>query len=336
VDSLCDELKKLVLYSKTNSTWAKHSAGWRLFEEYVVTYNTSAQWPVSIPNARSFVVWALKSKKLKASTVKTYLSSLKLAHTLKNLPCPEYLNDDIIKMSLKGAANLECISGNSTIMRAPMTIDILQIIGHRIAESNWKKFSKQVVWTVFLINFFTACRTGELVCPTENSFDSHTSLLWKHVTLYDDYATIYIPYTKTKGFKGHTLEIFPFTIDSCCPLSALKIMEKMSKNSGIWDENLPVFTFQSGKFVTIGKLNDTLNIMLSDITEGKTVKYTCHSFRAGIPSLISSYPDKNYIADILEWGEWNSPTWKLYAKSSHNRKKFLFDKVSSVICNSLK
>jgi len=307
-----------------------------MFEEYSNTCKTNIQWPVCVTDARRFVVWALGTKKLKSSTVKTYLASLKLAHTLKNLPCPGYVNDDIIKMALKGAENLECISGNSSVQRAPITMNILQILGHRIAECNWKNFSKQTIWTVFLINYFTACRTGELVCPTENSFDDHTTLLWKHVTIYDDYATIFIPFTKTKGFKGHTLEIFPFAIDSCCPLSALTNLEKMSKNSGIYNGNLPVFTFLSGKFVTASKLNDTLNCMLADITEGKTVKYTCHSFRAGIPSLISNYPDKNYVNDILEWGEWNSPTWKIYAKSSHNRKKFLFNKVSNVICNSLK
>lgn len=333
---LCSELENLVLHSKSNSTWAKHCAGWNLFEEYVTVSNNNTIWPINVSVARGFVVWALKVKNLKSSTVKTYISSLKLAHTLRNMACCNFLNDDIIKMSLKGAENLECMLGQTSIVRAPISMNVLQIIGHRIAEKNWKIFSKQIIWTVCLVNFFTACRTGELLSPTENTFDKHTTLLWKHITIFGHYATLFVPFSKTKGFKGHTLEIFPFPVDSCCPFSALKNLEKMAKNYGIWDENLPVFSFLSGKFLTTRKMNEILDSTLSDITSGKSIKYTCHSFRAAIPSLISNHPDKNYVADILEWGDWNSPTWKIYAKSSHSRKKFLFDKVSNVLCNTLK
>ena len=61
---------------------------------------------MNLCHARSFVLWFINTKKLKPSTVKSYLSSVKLAHTLSNIVCDKFNKDDIIKVALKGAENI--------------------------------------------------------------------------------------------------------------------------------------------------------------------------------------------------------------------------------------
>ena len=175
---------------------------------------------------------------------------------------------------------------------------------------------------------------GELLPPTENSFDPKTTLLWKHDKFWENYATVFIPFSKTKKFKGHVLEIFQFdAVASCCPLNAMINLEHMTKSSGLYDPETPVFSFQSGKFLTNTKLNEILKSLISDLGEGRS-NYTCHSFRAAIPSLISSHPDKSFVSELLDWGEWETvDTSKLYTKLNHDRKKYLFHKVSMMLCD---
>jgi len=327
-------LSKLIIHSKTNSTWSKHVSAWNLYDSFISETNQDS-WNLDIFRARQFVVWALNVKNLKPDTVKTYLYSIKLAHVLKNIECENYGKDDIIKMSLKGAGNMQMLDDKLHSIRAPMSLSTLLVLGHRIAETNWKSCSKQAIWTVCTVSFFTSCRVGELVPPLENSYDPKTTVQWKHVTIFDDYATIFVPFTKTKGLKGHILEIFPFEIKSCCPFSALLNMQNLAKENENFSLNNPVFTFKSGKFVTINKLNSILGTLLSDFCEDKLVSFTCHSFRAAIPSLLASHPDKSFVADILDWGEWASPSYNLYTKLDHSRKNFLFWKLSFLLCENV-
>ena len=323
------------MFSKTSSTWSKHNAAWNLLGEYE-TCCSKIVWPMTVENVREFAIWALNTKNLKSSTVKTYLSSIKLAHSLGNLPCPDLLNDTIIKMILKGAENICKLSDIKITTRAPMSLNSLRILGHRLAQTNWKNSSKQLIWTACTVSFFSSCRMGELLSVAEFSFDPKTTLLWKHVNMFSDHIAVFVPYTKCKGLQGHVLEIFPFEMGSCCPYSALKNLYNEAIVKNYYDPEKPVFSFPSKRNLTTKKLNEVLDSLLKDLYNGECTKYSCHSFRAAIPSLISAHPDESYVADIMEWGGWNSSSFSLYTKLDHNRRKILYDKVSVLLINSLK
>ncbi len=83
------------------------------------------------------------------------------------------------------------------------------------------------------------------------------------------------------------MDIFPFP--DCCPFEALKGL-KASKVSFVKD-NMPVFTFDNGEFLTAAKLIVTLRILLEKHV-GENAKYLSgHSFRAGIPAALSDCPN---------------------------------------------
>lgn len=109
-------------------------------------------WPISPNRLIEFVSWALSTKKLKSVTVEAYLSAIDLKHKLMGFQNFEKSNQ-IIKLLLKGSENLEIYSSKQKINRNVMTLPLLKILGHEIANKNWSSFEKQLIWTVSCLAF---------------------------------------------------------------------------------------------------------------------------------------------------------------------------------------
>ena len=73
-------------------------------------------------------------------------------------------------------------------------------------------------------------------------------------------------------------------------------------------------------------LNKGLSHLLDDFCD-EFHKITGHSFRAGIPTFISSHPDKGSISELKEWGNWHSNSYKAYEKDEREKRRKLFRKI---------
>ena len=200
----------LVLYSATKQTWNKHCSAWKLFNDFCNIYKINNDLPIDVRVARAFVTWAIGKKNLKSSTVKSYVSSLNIAHTLSSNENGNLNSDPCVKMLLKGAENSNDKTTHPTTVCLPMNLDLLDILGHRISILGWSAFSKQVFWTACVVCFFTSCRMGELLPSHTKNHNPDTTLLWKNVKiLSDEDILLLVPYSKTTGFKGKVLDIYP-------------------------------------------------------------------------------------------------------------------------------
>jgi hypothetical protein len=205
-------LELLVGSALSNSTWRKHASGWNAFKHFEIYCEKNYPWPLTIETLRGFVIYCLTCRKITVGTTKTYLASLKLAHELRNYSCVNFSDDRIIKLLYAGTEN--CIAKAPTIAdrRRAMYLYTLLLLGHRIAECNWSKFSKQVIWTACTLAFFTSVRMGEIVVDAENCFDPKTTLLWQNVRFLDSKDILLnLPFTKTTKFQGRFVDVFPFT-----------------------------------------------------------------------------------------------------------------------------
>ncbi len=90
-----------------------------------------------------FCEWAARSQKLKATTIKNYLISLATLHKLQHLP-DNFSNSYVIKLAIRGAANLELYNGSNYSTRRAVSLPLLKIIGSAIANTNWSVKNKQV------------------------------------------------------------------------------------------------------------------------------------------------------------------------------------------------
>ena len=333
MSDLRSDLEKLLLYSASKATWAKHCSAWKLYDEFCQFYNVKFELPVSIGYARAFATWAVSRRKLKNTTVKSYLSSLNVAHTLSGSFSSNLNSDPCVKLAMRGAENIANVNGTCKTDRLPMNIHLLNILRHRISELPWSPFSKQIFWTACTLCFFTSCRMGELVPSQERNFDASTTLLWDNVREINNTEFImFVPYSKTTGFKGKIVDIFEIKGDKNCPAAALRKLRKMMREKTDFKSNVPVFSFHSGKNLTKKQINLWLSSLLEDFVDSNH-KITGHSFRAGIPSTLACYPDEFPNNVIKTWGMWESNSYKLYIKHEREGKRALFEKIVKCLYN---
>ena len=333
MSDLRSDLEKLLLYSASKATWAKHCSAWKLYDEFCQFYNVKFELPVSIGYARAFATWAVSRRKLKNTTVKSYLSSLNVAHTLSGSFSSNLNSDPCVKLAMRGAENIANVNGTCKTDRLPMNIHLLNILRHRISELPWSPFSKQIFWTACTLCFFTSCRMGELVPSQERNFDASTTLLWDNVREINNTEFImFVPYSKTTGFKGKIVDIFEIKGDKNCPAAAIRKLRKMMREKTDFKSNVPVFSFHSGKNLTKKQINLWLSSLLEDFVDSNH-KITGHSFRAGIPSTLACYPDEFPNNVIKTWGMWESNSYKLYIKHEREGKRALFGKIVKCLYN---
>jgi hypothetical protein len=183
--------------------------------------------------------------------------SVAIAHTLKGLPCIDYLNDKMLKLLLNGAKNLDISRRNISNARRVANISTLKLLSHALATSDWHCVSKQVIWSCCTVAFFASLRIGEILSVNTTSFDPTSTLLWRHVKfLADDNVLLYIPCSKTKKYSGEFIDLFKLNNSFCCAVSALKKLQELHIDLKIFDFNQPVFSFGKFNFLTTKKLND--------------------------------------------------------------------------------
>ena len=84
------------------------------------------------------MTWAVADRKLKPSTVGSYISSLSFLlkiNDLDSLCC----SDTVSKLLIKGAENLPFNRDLSSNQSKVMTLPLLRILGHQISNSGFQK-----------------------------------------------------------------------------------------------------------------------------------------------------------------------------------------------------
>jgi hypothetical protein len=312
---------RLIEASYAKASWAKHSAAINSLKKFEYQRGSFGEWPLSIEFLSEYVSWALSEKGLQPSTVKTYLSSIKIVHQLNNL---SYNGDHFTLNSLlTGAENLSIYDLMKKSTRKAMSLPLLRIIGHQIAKSNWSADSKLTVWTACVLAFFGSFRFGEILSNSCNSFCANETLLWNDIKFRKDNSIlIHVKIDKCLNKNGSYVDIFEFKYKNCCPVVCLNALK--SKKFSL---NKPVFQFENGKNLCTAVLNKTLFQLLYPVLGNSASEITSHSFRAGIPSAMASFPDLTSKYDIQCWGRWSSDSYLKYTRLKAQQKKCIFEKI---------
>jgi hypothetical protein len=322
----------LINSSVARATWAKYGSGYNAFCEFEAYSGETYPWPLSPEVWRAFIVWCHYHKNLAPNSIQTYLSALKFIHTIKGLPTHHLKDDNLSKLLLKGIEHTSTKFITNPNTRRIMTFPLLNLLGQRIAATDWPSLDKQVVWAASLTSFFGTVRLGEILASQEGSFSPASDLLWKDVRCSSPTSIlIHIKQPKTGTPGGEKVDLFEFPGYNCCPVRALKNLRKKQILHGNTDESLPVFRFSSGKNLTKAVLNKTLSALLSDIFVAGKDTISCHSFRAGIPSTLKMYPDLISSDMVKGWGRWQSDCYQLYTRLSLIEKGKIFQKISQAL-----
>jgi len=180
-----------------------------------------------------------------------------------------------------------------------------------------------------LLSFFRLLQMRRTFSKNKNSFNPCETLLWNDVILNKDHVKIWIKIPKSKNPKGEHIELFSCKGHNCCPLLSIKNLKSSTKQK----LNMPVFTFENGKFLTIKSFNLLLKSFLSPHIGNEANNISGHSFRAAVPSLLAVNPNIANDDDIQKWGRWNSSCFTLYTKLSLERKRNIFNKIVDSLNN---
>ncbi len=219
---------------------------------------------------------------------------------------------------------------NSRQTKKVMTLPLLRILGHELANNQWCENSKLVVWSCYTVAFMGSFRLGEILSKSESTFNCNETLLWKDVKFMKDGSVqIHNKIPKTRTKHGEYISLFPFPHFGCCPIAAITKLKSISYNP-----NLPVFQFENGKFLTRSKLNHFIQEHLTPHIGPEAQFYSSRSFRAALPSALASHPHMSNDTTIERWGRWNSKAFERYTRLSHRAKEKLFVKFSRVLRKS--
>jgi hypothetical protein len=328
--NLCNGYFGIVNSAIARSTWTKYSSALNTFACFEADSRKVFTWPLPITVCRAFVVWGSSVRNLSHATIKSYLSAIKFVHTIRGFHCEYISKDATINLLLTGISKIG-LSRPSNNTRRVVTIPLLITIGSRIARSPWDPLTKQVFWCAATTSFFGSLRLGEILAPSENSHSPVSDLTWNDIKASSPSSILIRIKQPKSGEKEEYVDLFPFPTHDLCPVAALKNLQKKQEEAGVYDKNSPVFRFGSGKNLTMTHFNYILSELLSDMCQPGISKITCHSFRAGIPSTISLFPELATSDLIKGWGRWASDCYSRYTRLKLPQKHNIFQQISGAL-----
>ena len=96
------------------------------------------------------------------------------------------------------------------------------------------------------------------------------------------------------------LDLYTISDSKTSPTAALARLRKLAEKTESFSQSNPVFALRSGKNRTKNIFNKKLAELLEDFCD-ENHKFTGHSFRAAIPTLIGSHPDVNSVSELKDW-----------------------------------
>jgi len=327
-----NQYRQMINSAVANSTWGKYSSAFSAFCCYEAEQCTSYKWPLSKEVCRGFAVWGFHVRKWQHSTIRAYLSALKFIHHIKGLDCAHLEGDPIIALLLKGALHHNFSNPALSPTRRVVTFPMLLLITHRIAIANWSPLSKQVIYTACTTAFFASTRMIEILASAQTAHSPTSDLTWRDVMFTPAGSVlIRIKQPKSGEREGEYVDLFPFPGYNCCPVKALKSLKQKQKLEGVYNLDLPVFRFSSGANLTKAHLNSTLANLLSDVCAPGIDTVSCHSFRAGIPSTLSLFPELATSDLVKGWGRWQSDCYTKYTRLQLPQRERIFGLIAGAL-----
>lgn len=153
--------------------------------------------------------------------------------------------------------------------------------------------------------------------PTQSSIDYIRCITWSKIKFSTDSSfTLFLALPKTSDEpEGVVIDLIAYRDTRYCPIfnltKLLKECETMKRNG----DNDMIFRFESGQLLTMSKMNILLKNIKQIHFPDKAYNWTCHSFRSGLPSYMSSKPDLFSEEDIKVTCRWKGISFKRYTRT---------------------
>ena len=314
--------------SLAKGTWTKYNSAYNAFSKFCNEESVVKPWPITKNTEICFILWCKKVLKIKAGSIRSYLTALQTISKMIGFD-KKKSSIETAKFLVRGIERSE--KRNTRVPKDPLVFEILVNIRKIIDSKKWKKQSKKVIWASICLGYFGSFRASEILTKNPNSFDPSSSCTWDDVKIHSkSQMTIKIKNPKTKGGGTETIELFAFPDKRFCPISAVLSLRKTSQKIGYFDKKLPIFRFESGKFLTVSALSGILKKLLAK-GKFKNRKISAKSLRSGVPTDLENHPDLFDDFHIKIWGRWKSDAYQRYMKDDTYQRKWIFGKMCQIL-----
>ena len=304
------QISSLINSSRASNSWRQDDAVMSVVNKVSADWQVDMRPPWSSNVALTFVA-ACAEKKLRADTVRQYLSSIRTRHRQLAVST-EGLEGYLLNAAILG---LEKSQPEKTRSRGAVTPEMLKILKSRAYLYANNIQDEAILWLVCSLLWHCAMRGSELLGSKADEIVNDKTMLWSALTLTEkevegelwEVLRVEIKGQKqSRGKQTQVMELYP-TPSELCPVAALKRAIEV----GCLMEG-PVARWTSGIMITAQFMNKFLRESLEPITDWKRSPITTHSFRAGLPTLLSRIGEQD--STIKDVGRWKSTAYKLYQK----------------------
>lgn len=308
--------------SLSTSTWSTYRTAYNWYIKFMKLSGKSCVFPTSKEDLIGYSVFLFRVRRLAPSTIRQYLAALKTYHAVLDFPLDNF-RSTALKYVLKGYENQYKAWDVEGLNRRTFTYAHLQVFAEALARAKLPHYDAQLYFTAATIAYFTSIRMGDILIDGHNS-NSSRLLTWERVqAVEEDELILYFAHPKQATREnGQVCELFSFPDKLYCPIENLRKLAILQRSQGKTNEQAHVFVMANGRTLTMRKMNDVLKKHLMPLLDSKLGQISCHSFRCGIPSLMSAHPDVFTTEETVIQGDWHSDAYKLYTR--HNgigRKK---------------
>lgn len=304
----------------TASTWSTYSTASKMLKACQQETGTCMATPMTQKMTLVFIDWMARIRKLKASTINSYLAGVRQLHIVQGMD-PPVLRTGLVKLVLKGIANRDGCEKRQSDMsgRLPMTKNVMLLFKQLIRSSKRDEEDKRLLWAVATMAFAGAFRISELLAKNEATFDPDFTLLGKNVTWDNRASSTVIIHVclkcpkETKSAAATTVDIYG-NGGPLCPAKAFFAWRKIRSR----DPDMPMFRDRTGTPLTGAKMNRIMKELLDPYTDSRKGKFSTHSFRIGLASMLGS---KGYTDEEIQIaGRWSSRAFEAYTKLTRTKR----------------
>ena len=159
----------------------------------------------------------------------------------------------------------------------------------------------------------------EMAMEVEGEFDPQNNLLWEDVVQSEDGESVTLTLKAPKEVRGlGTVQVEVFKVGGdLCPVAAFEKFKRENKLGE--NRNLPVFRWESGRNITLGRMNQILQQFLKGEVDYREGNLGIHCFRNAVPSIMRElgYEDEAIKAQ----GRWTSEAFMRYVKQNRAARK---------------
>ena len=310
IQSLDSTVQELFKAGLAPATLKVYKTGSNRYHSFCDTYNIPDPFPARENTLLQFVAHLYKGS-LKAGTIKSYLAAIRHAQIALGLGNPHMENMSQLEYVVRGVKRL---TNGPVRTRLPITFDLLG----RLRQAWYAKLGEQdasMLWAAAATCFFGFLRAGEVVVPSDSSFDPSIHLTAADVSVDShtspSYLAIRIKASKTDPFRQGVTIYVGRTNSRICPVAAvLSYLVKRGPTPG------PLFMFDDGRYLTRDRFVRAVREALT-ATGVDALKYAGHSFRIGAATTAANCGVQDSL--IRTMGRWESSAYMLYIRTPRDR-----------------